>query len=332
MKAIATIPVGAYPHGLRPSPDGKWVYVANAKGTTLSVIETATNTKVANIEVGQKPVQVAFAPDGRSIYFSLNAENAIGKVDMATRTLVGKVKVGGGPVQVFVTPDNRYVLAANQGTKDNPSTTVSIIDTTTFAVVKTVETGAGAHGVTIDPSGKHAYITNIYANDVAVLDLAEQQVVATIPVDAGPNGISFAPLPPAPAAAPQINLPMPHHDDQNMPDMQVREWRHGLHADGGDAMSLNMLLERLLGPSDLIGAVEIMLLVVVSVIAYWLVCAAQRAERAWWQECIRPTPSQRTPARHRIRTPQEDSVCHPLPQNQRIVPSKVHQATPVPEQ
>lgn len=56
MESIATIPVGEYPHGLRPSPDGKWVYVANAKGTTLSVIDTATNTKVADIEVGQKPV------------------------------------------------------------------------------------------------------------------------------------------------------------------------------------------------------------------------------------------------------------------------------------
>jgi 40-residue YVTN family beta-propeller repeat len=89
MEAIATIPVGAYPHGLRPSPDGKWVYVANAKGTMLSVIDTATDTKVADIEVGQKPVQVGFSPDGRFVYLSLNAENAVGKVDVATRTLVG---------------------------------------------------------------------------------------------------------------------------------------------------------------------------------------------------------------------------------------------------
>ena len=135
MKTIATIPVGEYPHGLRPSPDGKWVYVANAKGTTLSVIDTATNTKVADIEVGQKPVQVGFSPDGKFVYFSLNAENAVGKVDVATRAPVGKVNVGIGPIQVFVTPDSEYLLAANQGTKDNPSTTVSIIDTTTFKVV-----------------------------------------------------------------------------------------------------------------------------------------------------------------------------------------------------
>jgi YVTN family beta-propeller protein len=139
---------------------------------------------------------------------------------VATRTLVGKVSVGVGPIQVFVTPDNRYLLAANQGTKDSPSTTVSIIDTATFAVVKTVDTGKGAHGITIDPSSKHAYITNIYGSDVAVLDLAEQRVVATIPVDAGPNGISFAPGAPAQPPALEVTLPLPHDDDEAMPEME----------------------------------------------------------------------------------------------------------------
>lgn len=220
MKTISTIPVGKYPHGLRPSPDGKWVYVANAKDTTLSVIDTATNTKVADIEVGQKPVQVAFSPDGKFVYFSLNAENAIGKVDVASRTLVGKVKVEGGPIQVFVTPDNKNILAANQGTQDNPSTTVSIIDAATFTVAKTIETGKGAHGVVIDPSGKHAYITNIYGNNLAVIDLATRQVVKTIPTGSMPNGVSFT-THTAPAPATEIQLAMPAHSDESMPGMNM---------------------------------------------------------------------------------------------------------------
>lgn len=98
-----------------------------------------------------------------------------------------------------MTPDNKYVLAANPGTKDNPSTTVSIVDTATFAVVGTVETGQGAHGVVVDPSSKYAYITNIYGNDVAVIDIAAQKVIATVPTAAGPNGISFSPMAPATA-------------------------------------------------------------------------------------------------------------------------------------
>jgi len=116
------------------------------------------------------------------------------------------VDVGVGPVQVFVTPDNQYVLAANQGTKDKPSTTVSIIDTATFAVIATVETGKGAHGITIDPAGKYAYITNIYGNNVAVLDIAARKIIATVPTAEAPNGISFSPLAPAPAPSTTIEI------------------------------------------------------------------------------------------------------------------------------
>lgn len=113
----------------------------------------------------------------------------------------------------------KHILAANQGTKENPSTTVSIIDTATFAVVGTVETGQGAHGVVIEPSSRYAYITNIYGNDVAVLDITAQKVVATIPTGAGPNGISFSPLAPAQASAAEIELPVEQMEMENMPGM-----------------------------------------------------------------------------------------------------------------
>ncbi len=215
MTVTATIPVGKFPHGLRPSPDGKWVYVANVNDNTLSVIDTATNRKVADIEVGQKPVQVGFSPDGKFVYVSLNGENAVGKVDVGTRKLIGKVQVGVGPIQVYVTPDGKYLLAANQGTKDKPSTTVSIVDTATFAVLDTVPTGQGAHGVVIEPSSRYAYITNLYGNDIAVLDIAARKIVARTPTGAAPNGISFLPLAPAPALSGQIELKLPAME-QNM--------------------------------------------------------------------------------------------------------------------
>lgn len=193
MQRVATIPTGDGPHGLRPSPDGRLVYVANVADTTLSVIDTRTNTKVDDITVGKAPAQVAFSPDGQFVYASLNGEDAVAKVDVAQRRLVGKVDVGDGPIQTYVTPDNKLLLVANQGTRKRPGTTISVIDTASFTVTKTIETGRGAHGVVVDPSGRHAYITNLYGNDVAVLDLDTLTLVARVPVGEKPNGISFSP-------------------------------------------------------------------------------------------------------------------------------------------
>jgi YVTN family beta-propeller protein len=195
MSPVGSIKVGQGPHGLRPSPDGRWLYVANVGGSTLSVIDTRSAKTVADVEVGKAPAQVAFSPDGRFVYASLSGEDAVAKVDTRSRKLVGKVSVGDGPIQTYVSDDNRYLLVANQGTEQEPGTTVSIIDTATFTVAATVETGQGAHGIVIDPSSRHAYITNIYSDEVAVLDLAELKVVARIPVGDKPNGISFSSVP-----------------------------------------------------------------------------------------------------------------------------------------
>ena len=192
MKVTDTIKVGEGPHGLRPSPDGRWLVVANVADTTLSVIDTQSNQLLTDVEVGRAPAQVAFSPDGRFVYASLNGADAVAKVDMATRQLVDTVPVGDGPIQTYVSGDNRYLLVANQGTEDSPGTTVSVIDTKTFTVTSTVETGQGSHGIVVDPSSRHAYVTNIYGDDVAVLDLHELKVVARIPVGDKPNGVSFS--------------------------------------------------------------------------------------------------------------------------------------------
>jgi YVTN family beta-propeller protein len=207
MRPIDTIKVGEGPHGLRPSPDGRWIYVANMADGTLSVINGRTNTTVDVIKVGEAPAQVAFSPDGRYVYASLNGEDSVAKVDVASRTVVGTVAVGDGPIQTFVSGDDRYLLVANQGSEGQPGTTVSIIDTRTFTVTATVETGKGAHGIVVDPTSQHAYITNIYDDDVAVLDLTELQVVARIPVGDSPNGVSFSPI--AVDAPADVTLQMP---------------------------------------------------------------------------------------------------------------------------
>jgi YVTN family beta-propeller protein len=107
--------------------------------------------------------------------------------------VIQKVPVGTVPIQVYATPDSRLLFVANQGTKKAPGTTVSVIDLGTFEVVKTIETGLGAHGVVVSPDGGYAYVTNTYANSVSVIEVKDLRVVATVPVGRGPNGISVTP-------------------------------------------------------------------------------------------------------------------------------------------
>lgn len=192
-RVVATVPVGAYPHGIRDSPDGREAYVANLKGGTVSVIDTATNKEVAQIAVGRGPAQTGFAPDASLAFVSLSQENKVALIDPASRKVVRTIDVGTVPIQVYATPDSRTLLVANQGSKQKPGDTVSIIDLTSSKVAATVRTGPGAHGVVVDRAGRYAYVSNIYANSVSVIDVKAAKVVANVPVGKAPNGISVTP-------------------------------------------------------------------------------------------------------------------------------------------
>ena len=192
-RVAATIPVGAYPHGIRISPDGQEAYVANLKGGTVSVIDLREKKEVAQIPVGKGPAQTGFAADGRLAFVSLSQENKVALIDPAARKVLKKVSVGTVPIQVYATPDGRTLLVANQGTKQKPGNTVSVIDLMGGKVVNTVRTGPGAHGVVVDREGRYAYVSNIYENSVSVLDVKSAKVVTSVRVGEGPNGISVTP-------------------------------------------------------------------------------------------------------------------------------------------
>mgnify|MGYP002714640642 FL=1 len=190
---IERIETGAYPHGLRLSPDGTELYVANVEDGSVSVIDTASLTEAARIPVGTAPVQVGFTPDGSRVYVSLRDENRVAVIDTATREVTGRIEVGPSPIQMIVTPDGRQVYVANQGTEAAPNDTVSVIDTATGEVAKTLKTAAGAHGVSVSADGAFVFVTNIADDSVSVIDVARQEVVGSVPVGDRPNGIVHGP-------------------------------------------------------------------------------------------------------------------------------------------
>jgi YVTN family beta-propeller protein len=68
--------VGAF--GVAITPDGKYAYVANNHGTTVSVINTATNTVIGPpIAVGNSPVGVAVTPNGKYVFVTNNSDNTV---------------------------------------------------------------------------------------------------------------------------------------------------------------------------------------------------------------------------------------------------------------
>lgn len=191
-KVVTEVPTGRYPHGLRMSPDGSTIAVANLNDDSISLIDVAASRESARIPVGKAPVQVSWRPDGNTLYVTLRDEDAVAVVDASTRQKKSSVPVGDGPIQLFVTPDGRFLYVANEGTEETPATTVSVIDTSTMQVVRTIAVGKGPHGVVISPAGNRVYVTNRFDDTVVEIDTATQRVTRSYKVGDEPTGITYA--------------------------------------------------------------------------------------------------------------------------------------------
>jgi len=73
------------------------MYVGNELSSTVSVIDTASNTVIATVPVGQTPFGVAVHPDGTRVYIAnINTDN-VSVIDTASNTVIATIPVGSRP-------------------------------------------------------------------------------------------------------------------------------------------------------------------------------------------------------------------------------------------
>jgi YVTN family beta-propeller protein len=144
----STIPVGLSPSGIAITPDGGRAYVANETSNSVSVINTQTNSVVGSVPGISFPQAIAITPDGSRAYVaSVGGANTVSVIDTRTNTTLGiPIPVGDTPRGVAVIPDGSRVYVANGG-----SSSLSIINTPTNAVIGSVPAGTAPFGIAITP-------------------------------------------------------------------------------------------------------------------------------------------------------------------------------------
>src|SRR5262245_63076258 len=130
--ADGTIPIsgGSAPSGLSLSADGARLYVALNMTHQVAVIDTATRTIIARVPVEIYPYTTVRSLDGTKVYVS----NWGGKVP--------------GPTDFT---DGMFPVIVDKRTGIPVTGTVSVIDTSTNTVVKTIDVGLHPTGLALSP-------------------------------------------------------------------------------------------------------------------------------------------------------------------------------------
>jgi YVTN family beta-propeller protein len=183
LKTRGAISVGTSPAETVISRDGKSIFVANAGSASLSVISIADQSLRKTINVGNGPVLAQEAPDG-IVFVENEADQSISVIDMKSLSLVQTFPLG-------YTPGSLAAPSASEVWVTAPKRGLVEVRNATGAVLKTVSTGAGAHGLAFSADGTRAYVSNLDDDSVSVIDRATMTVKARIPVGSKPNGMTW---------------------------------------------------------------------------------------------------------------------------------------------
>ena len=185
---------GTNPFSITVDPLGRFVYVINFGTNDVSAytIDASTGalTQIdcgggiacngSDFKAGTNPVSVVVYPSGQYAYVANNGDSnveqyTIGADGSLAPMSPATVPTGASPSAVTVDPLGRFVYVTNFGTNDVSAYT---IDAGTGALtpidadsgtggIQNFPAGAGPIGLTLDPGGQLAYVTNYTDNNIS---------------------------------------------------------------------------------------------------------------------------------------------------------------------
>jgi YVTN family beta-propeller protein len=189
-RAVTPIQFGSRPWVEAMSPKGDFVY-AGLNTMEIAVISTATDTVTQMIDMGsQIPESIVVSPDGATLYVAMGlVSGTVAAFSASTGAMVQPpIAVGTAPAWISISADGSKVFTLNF-----LSSSVSVIDTTTWTVSATIPVGSNSEPIigAATPSGS-LVVTDFQTADISVLDTTGNKVAHTLKVDGRPVGIDIS--------------------------------------------------------------------------------------------------------------------------------------------
>ena len=160
------------------------IYVANASGESVSVVDITGNQAPRKIGVGTAPRDMALNAQTGLLYVSGSGNVTV--IDTTEGRVAAAVDVGGAPVKILVDEPRNSVYAVQAGGN------ITVINGSTNAVERTITfSGLFSNGTAFDFENMVGYVGDLSKNAILVLDLETGAVTDQIAVDGGPAAIDL---------------------------------------------------------------------------------------------------------------------------------------------
>ena len=188
------LPSWSQPHGIRLSPDWRYLFIAFIWEKALGILDIKTD-ELKTISVWDKAMQVAVSPDNSYVFASLYTSKRIARYNTTTKITdyINLPKDSQWPIQIYPSPDSRYLYVADQGFYFDEWTGHQIyqIDVIQAKVVSSFTWWDWPHGILVSPDGNTVYASNLLSNSLTIIDIRTKKVINNIQIGKGLNGRSI---------------------------------------------------------------------------------------------------------------------------------------------
>jgi YVTN family beta-propeller protein len=163
------------------------IYVTNRGGTTIDVIDPATNKIVETIKGIESPEVVRFSPDGSLLYIASRSVDVLYVMDRKSGKYLKKVPLSGWANDAMVTNDGKLILVCirNTGTEAVDAGALDVIDAKSLEKIKSIPVKRGLHDVALTGDGKYAAAGSPGGQFITVFDLQSLEIAWEVQYDQG---------------------------------------------------------------------------------------------------------------------------------------------------
>ncbi len=175
------------------------IYIVSSGDDNIKIVDPKKDNEILQtiaLEAGDNPWDITFASKTKA-YVSNLKTNTVAVINLTTGLVTKKIDVGQSPEGMVYKKGKLYVANTGYAGWGQPyaESSVSIINTTTDAVVNTISTFKNSQDLTFAPDGKlHVVSTGDYKTNfgkIAIVDVSTATVVDSVILGGSPGDIEI---------------------------------------------------------------------------------------------------------------------------------------------
>lgn len=188
-----------FSHLLVHHPTKALIYITNINSGSVSVIDVELNKVVKVIPCSKRTEGIDITPDGSEIWVTNIDENFISIINTETFKITDSLDTGKQPLRLKFSIDGKQCLVSNAN-----DGTVSVYDSETKKEITTISIPGNKNiiekviyrtprpvGILMHPNGLYAFVSNITAGRVEVIDIRNFTIVSSIKTGDMPDGLAL---------------------------------------------------------------------------------------------------------------------------------------------